>query len=128
MERDAREQHLGLQTWTIEYYETEGGNCPVLEWIQEMTPQRQAAALRYIDQLALLGTEAKAPLIKSLGDKLYELRWKAEDKQHRIAYFAALGHTFVLLHGIVKKQMAWSKKDLDLAKKRRSDYERRMSR
>jgi phage-related protein len=126
MERYAREQQAEEPTWTIEYYEAEGGNIPVFDWILSMTPVCQAAALGYIDQLALLGTEARAPLVKPLGDKLYELRWKAEDKQHRVAYFAIYGQTFLLLHGIVKKQMAWPKKDLSLAKKRKSDYERRV--
>jgi phage-related protein len=91
-----------------------------------MTPEYQAAALGYIDQLALLGEEAQVPLVKPLGDKLFELRWKAADKQHRVAYFAVRDRTFVLVHGIVKKQLAWPKKEIDLARKRKSDYERRV--
>ncbi len=113
--------------WEIEYYETASGRIPVLDWIRGMTPEEQALALGYIDQLALLGIEAREPLVKPLGDKLFELRWKAENKQHRIAYVAVKGRRFVLLHGIVKKQWKWSKKDLETARKRMKDYEGRYS-
>jgi phage-related protein len=113
--------------WKIEYYETAGGRVPVLTWILDMTPDTQALALGYIDQLALLGLEAREPLVKPLGDKLFELRWKAEDKQYRVAYFAARGHRFVLLHGIIKKQSKWTNRDLETARKRMKDYEGRRS-
>lgn len=114
-----------MSSWEVEYYETESGGVPVLEWIQAMTPQEQALAAGYIDQLALLGMEAHAPLIKPLGNKLYELRWQAQNKQHRIAYFAATGRTFVLLHGFVKKTQTTPQRDLETARKRMRDYQRR---
>ncbi len=111
--------------WEIEYYETATGRKPVLNWIEDMRPTAKARALQYIDQLQLLGLEAREPLVKPLGDKLYELRWKAEDKQHRIAYFAAAGRTFVLLHGFIKKAQATPQQDIDTAKERMEDYLRR---
>lgn len=125
--RNRSDRLVTQSPWGIEYFETASGRVPVLDWIREMTPEAQALALGYIDQLALLGTEAREPLVKPLGDKLFELRWTAEDKQHRIAYFAVKGHTFVLLHGIVKKQWKWSKKDLETTRKRMKDYEGRHS-
>jgi len=126
MRRDAAPEPT-TDGWTVEYYETESGNVPVLEWIERMSPRAQADVLGYIEQLASLGLEAHCPLVAPLGDGLYELRWKSEDKQHRIAYFAIRGRTFVLLHGIVKKQWEWPKKELKLAQKRMRDYERRNS-
>jgi Phage derived protein Gp49-like (DUF891) len=68
------------EPWEIEYYETLAGRASVFEWIQGMLEEEQAIALWYIDQLALLGTEARPPLIDHLGEKLYELRWKAGDR------------------------------------------------
>ena len=111
--------------WEVEYYETQLGRAPVFEWIQNMSAEEQALALRYIDQLALLGTEAHPPLIGHLGGKLYELRWKSADRQHRIAYFAWTGRKFVLLHGFIKKTRTTAKRDLDTSRKRMRDYERR---
>lgn len=129
----ARERGL----WEIEYYETENGNVPVFEWILDLPGEEEEVgegekpgtdrglALWYIDQLALLGTEARYPLVRHLEGKLYELRWVASKRQHRISYFAFTGRKFVLLHGFIKKSQATSKKDLRLARNRMRDYERR---
>lgn len=114
-----------MPAWDVAYYETDAGRAPVAEWIAEIPPAERAVALLHIDQLALLGTEARPPLVKPLGDKLYELRWKARDKQHRIAYFAAAGRTFVLLHGFVKKGRTTPTRDLETAQERMRDHERR---
>jgi len=112
-------------SWNIEYYETSNGRVPVVGWLQEMSKKEQALALGYIEQLARLGTEANYPLVRHLGEKLYELRWKAGNRQHRIAFFAWTGRKFVLLHGFIKKTRTTPSKDLDLARKRMRDYERR---
>lgn len=114
--------------WEIEYYETSGGGVPVLEWIESMLEVERARALQYIEQLALLGTEARPPLIDHLGGKLYELRCKAGNRQHRVAYFAWTSRKFVLLHGFIKKTRTTPRKDLDLARKRMREYERRHKR
>lgn len=117
-----------MSAWAVEYYETASGNVPVLEWIEGLPPRERASALRHIEQLALLGAEARPPLVKPLGDKLYELRWKSGDKQHRIAYFAATGRTFVLLHGFIKKTRATPRRDLELARARLREYAARPGR
>ncbi len=87
----------------------------------------RALALLHIDQLALLGLEAHPPLAKPLGGKLYELRWKAKDTQHRVAYVASSGRTFVLLHGFVKKSQRTPRQELHVASARLQDYERRQA-
>jgi phage-related protein len=131
----------GQEPWDIEYYETEMGNAPVFEWISglpgedEEVPEGgekpktdRGLALWYIDQLSILGLEARPPLVKHLEGKLYELRWKASSRQHRIAYFSYTGRKFVLLHGFIKKTQKTEKKDLNLARERMKDYERRYGR
>jgi phage-related protein len=113
--------------WDIEYYETLAGNFPVFEWIGGMPGDEQAVALGYIDQLALLGTEAQRPLVRQLEGKLYELRWKAKNKQQRIAYYAVSGRTFVLLHGFTKKQETTPQKEKTVALDRMKDHQRRIT-
>lgn len=113
--------------WTIEYYSTPSGNEPVIEWLDSMSRKDRATAQNRIDRLAVLGIRARAPLVKPLGDKLYELRWEVTNRQHRIIYFAWTGQTFVLLHGFVKKTQATPKRDLDLARDRMRDYEKRFA-
>lgn len=111
--------------WEVEYYETPAGNVPVFEWIEGMPEAEQALTLGYIDHLARLGTEAKRPLVRQLEGKLYELRWKAKDKQQRIAYFAASGRKFVLVHGFTKKKKTTPQKEKELALKRMREYQNR---
>ncbi len=125
------------EPWEIEYYETETGNVPVFEWISGLPGEGEEVgegekpktdiglALWYIDQLSILGLEARLPLVRHLEGKLYELRWKASKKQHRIAFFSYTGRKFVLLHGFIKKTQKTEKKDLKLARDRMKDYERR---
>lgn len=118
----------GGETWDVEYYETESGRSPVFEWLLDMAEEDQALALGYIDQLAWLGMEAQRPLVRQLEGKLYELRWKDRRSQRRVAYFAASGRRFVLVHGFTKKQQKTPKRELDTARKRMKDYERRSGR
>ncbi len=112
-------------SWAVEWFETEAGNVPVAEWIQDMPEKEQGLVLWHIDQLALLGLEARMPLVRPLGDKLYELRIRARGKYQRIAYFAASGRKFVLVHGFTKKQKTTPQREKDIALRRMKDYERR---
>jgi phage-related protein len=112
-------------SWQIEYYETEAGRFPVLEWIEDMPEEDAALALGYIDQLSELGTDARMPLVKPLRNKLYELRWTASDKHHRIIYFAAPGRKFVMLNGFVKQRRETPPKEMAKALRRMRDHNQR---
>lgn len=58
------------------------------------------------------------PHVRSLGDKLWEIRVKG-DKQHgRAVYVTAKGKRVVIVHAFIKKSNTTPKKSLDLAKKR----------
>ncbi len=114
-----------MADWEIEMYATLTGREPVSEWLESMSPGEQADALSYIDLLAQAGAEARRPLVAPLRNKLYELRWKFADKQHRIIYFAVSGRKFVLLHGFIKKTNAVSPQDFQKAQDRMNDYTRR---
>jgi hypothetical protein len=49
--------------WQIEFYKTEAGRVPVLEWIEEMLEEDRGLALGYIEQLRIPGTSARMPLV-----------------------------------------------------------------
>lgn len=123
--------------WEVDYYEALGGGVPVFEWIDNMPGEEEqpeqgrkpetekGLALWHIDQLALLGMEASYPLVAHLEGKIWELRWKASGRHHRVAYVAWPGRKFVLLHGFIKKKRTTPKKDLKAARDRLRDYEGR---
>ena len=50
--------------WQVEFYETETGRAPVLEWLEEMPEEDRSVALGYIEQLRIMGTDARMPLVK----------------------------------------------------------------
>lgn len=112
-------------SWAIEWFETEAGNLPVLEWLQDLSEKEQGLVLWHIEQLALLGLEAQMPLVRPLGNKLYELRIRTRGRNQRIAYFAASGKKFVLVHGFTKKQKTTPQSEKEVALKRMRDYKRR---
>jgi phage-related protein len=116
-----------MSSWSIEWLEMETGNVPVLDWIRDMSEKEQGIVLWHIDQLEHLGMEARMPLVRPLGDKLYELRIRAQGKNQRIAYFAASGRKFVLVHGFTKKQKTTPQREKEIALRRMRDYKRRFA-
>jgi len=58
-------------------------------------------------------------------DELWELRIKQASDISRIFYFAEVDHSFVLLHGFVKKSQKTPRKESDKAKKYLADHKRR---
>jgi phage-related protein len=68
----------------------------------------------------LAGKEIGGITIKRLVDKIWEL--KENGGQHRLA-FAWKNNQCIVLHGIRKKRGPWPKKDIDLVKKRWSQYQ-----
>ena len=111
--------------WQVEFYETETGRAPVLEWLEEMPEEDRSVALGYIEQLRILGTDARMPLVKPLGNKLYELRWPSSKKQHRIIYFATSGRKFVMLNGFIKKRQETPPREIATALRRMRYYNQR---
>lgn len=112
-------------SWNIEYYETEGGNSPVQEFIDSLPDQHQAKITQRIDLLAEKGTLLKEPYVKNVKEKIWELRILAKENIHRIFYFAYTGRKMVLLHGFTKKTEKTPKKEIDIAEERIKDYIRR---
>lgn len=64
------------------------------------------------------------PLVDHLAGDIWEVRIKLANRIARVL-FALDGQTIVLLHGLIKKQQATPKPDLDLAKDRLKQLKRR---
>ncbi|MBR4831127.1 MAG: type II toxin-antitoxin system RelE/ParE family toxin [Butyrivibrio sp.] len=111
--------------YEIEFYDTNDGKCPIIEFLDSLEPKLKAKTLRTIDLLEHNGTELKAPFTKSLGSGLFELRTKHSSNITRIFYFFYVEKKIILTNGFVKKTMRTPKSDILLAKKYKADYERR---
>lgn len=112
--------------WTVNYYTESTGKQPVKEWIDSLETKLQLKIFRAFELLEQFNLEQfnlnlKAPYVKPLEDKLYELRVKDSKGIYRVIYFAHTGKEFIMLNGFVKKTQKTPKKEIDLAKKRRNE-------
>ena len=109
--------------FVIEYY-TEKGKCPVLEFIEKLTPKEQAKILREIDLLEEFGLPLGMPHIRKIQgyEDIWELRIKHSSNNFRIFYLCYTGGKFVLLHGIRKTTGKTPARDIKTAEKRMRYY------
>ncbi|HBE78670.1 MAG TPA: type II toxin-antitoxin system RelE/ParE family toxin [Firmicutes bacterium] len=115
--------------WTIELYEKENQQCPILNFIQSLPPKHRAKIEREIDLLEEFGINLTYPHTRKIEGEnykgLWELRIQFASDISRIFYFIYMGNTFVLLHGFLKKSNKTPERELEIAKKYFQDYIRR---
>lgn len=109
----------------VRFYVTESGTEPVRGWLHELAPIDRKIIGEDIKTVQL-GWPLGMPLVRHLGDGIWEVRIRLENRIARIL-FSIEGATMVLLHGFLKKQQATPKPDLDLAKDRLKSLKRRTS-
>lgn len=83
-------------------------------------------AMATIKLLSEYGNQLREPYSKSMGDGLFELRIKFSSDISRIFYFFIVDNKIILTNGFIKKTVKTPKAELDLARKYKKDYERRM--
>lgn len=102
---------------------TDAGSEPVREWLKSL-PAIERKVIGEDIKTVQLGWPLGMPLVRSLGDGIWEVRIKLENRIVRVL-FVLDQSTMVLLHGFIKKQQATPKSDLDLAKERLKQLKRR---
>ena len=109
--------------FTLEFYETSAGRCPVREFLdglQKSNPHDFAAILAGLAKLRNRQYH-RPPLSKSVGEDLFELRHVGK-LNTRVLYFFMKGHRIILVHGIRKKTRALSAQDRQIALERKKDW------
>ena len=104
--------------WSVNYFTDAAGRQPVKEWIDTLEMKLQLKIFRAFELLEDFNINLKAPYVKPLEDKLYELRVKDTKGIYRIIYFAYTGQKFIMLNGFVKKSQKTPAKEIELAKTR----------
>lgn len=110
-------------TLDVRFFATDSGSEPVREWVKGL-PALERKAVGDDIKTVQLGWPLGMPLVRNLGDGIWEVRIKLENRIVRVL-FALDKSTMVLLHGFIKKQQATPKPDLDLAKDRLKQLKRR---
>lgn len=113
--------------FTIEFYETGSGACPVREFLDELKASDPHDFAAVIAGLAKLRTRQyhRAPLCKPLGNGLFELRHVGK-LNTRILWFFVKNRRIVAVHGIRNKSQAIPLRDIESAQERMRDWMKRM--
>lgn len=109
----------------IDFYQLPNGEKPVATFLNSLDTKMRAKALYSLSVLEEFGNQLREPHSKSLGGGLFELRVKFASDITRIFYFFVVDNKIILTNGFVKKSMKTPKAELELARKYKTDYERR---
>jgi len=99
------------------FFKLHSGKEPVREWLKEREKP---------DRL-IIGTDIKTvqygfpigmPLVRPMGDGLYEVRSDLSNKRISRVFFCVENEQVILLHGFIKKSQKTPDNELDIARKR----------
>jgi len=110
--------------WRLVFYATANRRVPVQEFLDSLSKTEKAKVFIDLDALEEFGLTLKAPYVRSIGKKLWELRTTG-NSQHRILYFAVAERRLVLLHGFTKKTQKTRAAEIEKALKRMADFQRK---
>ena len=112
--------------FTVEFYETESGACPIQDFLEDLKVTDPDDFAAVIAGLAKLRNRQyhREPLSKALGNGLFEMRHVGK-LNSRIIWFFMKNRRIVALHGIRNKGQAIPARDLDTARERMRDWRRR---
>ena len=111
-----------MKKYKVILYEQSNGEKPVRDFIFKQDTKMKAKLIGLLEVLEEKGNTLREPYSKSLGDGIFELRCNVGNNITRIMYFFYYGDKIILTNGFVKKTQKTPKKEIDLAKKRRSEY------
>lgn len=109
--------------FSIEFYETVSGQCPVrgfLDELRESDPDDFSTVMAGLSKLRNR-LYHRPPLSKPLGNDLFELRHVGK-LNTRVLYFFMKGQRIVLLHGIRNKGREIPARDIKTAQERKNDW------
>jgi len=112
--------------FTVEFYETEAGKCPVREFLDELKASDPDDFAAVVAGLAKLRHRQyhREPLSKALGDGLFELRHVGK-LNTRVLWFFMKNRRIIAVHGIRNKGQAIPTRELDAARERMRDWRKR---
>ena len=113
--------------FSVEFYETATGTCPVREFLDELKASDPEDFAAVVAGLAKLRHRQyhREPLSKALGDGLLELRHVGK-LNTRMFWFFMKNRRIVAVHGIRNKGQAIPIRDLHTARERMRDWQERM--
>jgi phage-related protein len=106
------------------FYATAAGNQVVKNWLKSFS--KEDRSILGEDLLTVqLGFPLGLPLCRSLGSSLWEVRSSLTSKveARMIFYFDSASQALVVLHGFIKKSQKTPKADIELALRRKREFD-----
>lgn len=114
--------HSRQPTLRVLFYRSATGREPVREWLRGL--ERDARKTIGEDlKTVQFGWPLGMPLVRGLGDGLWELRSQLRDTIARVIFLAE-GDRMFLVHGFIKKTQKTPPKELALARRRAAGLRR----
>lgn len=104
------------------FYRTETGTEPVRDWLKEL-PKEDKKIIGEDIKTIQFGWPLGMPLVDSLSQGLWEVRSKLPSNRIARIIFFMDNNIMILVNGFIKKTQKTPKDQLDLAKKRKKQYE-----
>lgn len=111
--------------FTVDFYHLPNGKAPVAEFLDSLDVKMRSKAVDSISLLEEFGNRLTLPHSRAMGDGLYELRIRFSSDITRIFYFFFTKNRIILTNGFVKKSSKTPPEELKLARKYKTDFERR---
>ena len=111
-----------MTNFTVVPYQKENGNIPIKDFLNSLDVKMRAKMYGLIGILKEKGNQLRELYSKHLDDGIFELRCKVGSNITRVLYFFYYKGQIVLTNGFVKKTQKTPPEEIELAKKRRSDY------
>ena len=108
---------------TVNFYRTESGNCPVEEFLDELSgkqAQKVVWVLRLIEELEVVPGQYLKKLVNT--DDLWEVRVQFGGNIFRLLGFFDGSTLLILTNGFAKKTQKTPRQEIDLATRRKKDY------
>jgi len=104
------------------FYEKANGEQPVREFLTSVDEKMRAKLTGLLVVLAEKGNSLREPYSKHLEDGIFELRGKVGNDISRVLYFFYYDGKIIVTNGFVKKTQKTPRKQILIAKERRTDY------
>lgn len=111
-----------MSQYTVDFYKTPSGACPVQDFLDSVDTKMRAKLLRSVLLLEQNGNDLREPYSKSLGGGIFELRAIQGNDITRVLYFFLKGNTIVLTNDFQKKSQKTPLSAIQTAKRYRKDY------
>ena len=111
-----------MEPFEIEFFETNKGECPGTEFLDETDLKMRAKILRMIELLENNGGALRMPYSAPLEDGIFELRTIMGNNIARVLYFFVIGRKIVMTNGFIKKTRKTPRQEIETAKKYREIY------